>query len=161
MIARRVVFFPSVITLLVHFGIMSARPDHGARVPDERPNGHVNGFRLETQDIGEDPAETIEDELSSALLDNTIASYAIGFLVAVVIVILTLLIAGEFLSATGTDDPQNATFGEELQAVEDNTATAFVIFGVALLIVPAVAAVVLVVRGFGGLSGFNGGNGGR
>jgi hypothetical protein len=89
------------------------------------------------------------------MTNNTLASYAIGLLVTLIVLLVTALVGGEFASAI----PTNGTFSEGITQVTDSASTAFVIFGVSLLILPAVAAVVLIVRGFGGMMG-GGGNGG-
>jgi hypothetical protein len=101
-----------------------------------------------------------EDELSAALTatttNNTLASYAIGLLVTLIVLLVTALVGGEFAAAI----PSNGTFSSGIDQVTSSASTAFVIFGVSLLILPAVAAVVLIVRGFGGMMG-GGGMGGN
>jgi hypothetical protein len=102
-------------------------------------------------------AAELEGNLTGVTLNNTLASYAIGLLVTIVVLLIAALVGGEFAAAI----PDNGTFSEGINQVTDSAGTAFVIFGVSLLILPAVAAVVLIVRGFGGMLGGNGGMGGR
>lgn len=92
-----------------------------------------------------------------AVLDNTLASYAIGLLVTLIVLLVAALVGGEFAQAI----PSNGTFSNGIQSATDSADTAFVIFGVSLLILPAVAAVVLIVRGFGGMMGGGMGGNGR
>ena len=110
-------------------------------------------------------AEDVQDrvvEYASASLDNTLANYALGLLVALMVLLVTALVGGEFIAAM----PQNETtgeyegaFGSAIGGMADHAGTAFVIFGVGLLVLPAVGIIVLVVNGFGGFGGL-GGNGG-
>ena len=94
---------------------------------------------------------------SAAMLDNTLASYAIGLLVTLIVLLVAALVGGEFAAAI----PSNGTFSSGINSATDSADTAFVIFGVSLLILPAVAAVVLIVRGFGGMMGGGMGGNGR
>lgn len=105
-------------------------------------------------DITEMTAD-LSQQAAVKMTNNTLASYAIGLLVTLIVLLVTALVGGEFAAAI----PTNGTFSEGITQVTDSASTAFVIFGVSLLILPAVAAVVLIVRGFGGMMG-GGGNGG-
>jgi|APHM01.1.fsa_nt_gi amino acid transporter len=107
-----------------------------------------------TSDITDMTAD-LSGQAAVKMTNNTLASYAIGLLVTLIVLLVTALVGGEFASAI----PTNGTFSEGITQVTDSASTAFVIFGVSLLILPAVAAVVLIVRGFGGMMG-GGGNGG-
>lgn len=97
-------------------------------------------------------------EVTTHRLNNTLASYAIGLLVTLIVLLIAALVAGEFAAAI----PQDGEFSEGITQMIQNANTAFIIFGVAILVIPAVAAVVLIVNGFGGMVGGmgNGGNGG-
>lgn len=88
-------------------------------------------------------------ELGKVVHNNTLASYAIGLLVTVVVLLLAVLVAGEFAEAI----PEDGAFGDVIGEMTGHVETAFTIFGVAILVIPAVAAVVLIVRGFGGMVG--------
>lgn len=98
-----------------------------------------------------------EETLVHATLDNTLAQYAIGLLVTLVVLLIAALVGGEFADAL----PEDGAFNESIDGMTTNAGTAFTIFGVAILIIPAVAAVVLIVRGFGGLMNGGGGMNGR
>jgi len=79
------------------------------------------------------------------VMGNSLANYAIGLLTAVVVLILSVMLAGEFIAAMPTDHP----FSTQMTEIQENVGTAFTIFAVTLLIVPIVAALLLV-RGLGG-----------
>lgn len=80
---------------------------------------------------------------------NSIANYAIGLLVALIVLLVAALVGGEFAAAI----PGNSPFSEAINTTVSTAGTAFQIFGVTLIVLPGVAAVVLIVRGMGGVMG--------
>ena len=101
-------------------------------------------------------ADDVQKRAVAALavtLENTLANYALGLLVALMVLLVTALVGGEFVDAIPADGP----FSEAITGMTDNAATAFIIFGVGLLVLPAVGLIVLVVNGFGRFGGMGGG----
>lgn len=79
------------------------------------------------------------------IANNTIANYAIGLFTALIVLIMTALVGGEFVAAI----PDNSTFSPSIDTMTDNAGTAFTIFGVVLLLLPAGAAIGLIALAFG------------
>jgi hypothetical protein len=80
-------------------------------------------------------------------LNNSLANMAVGLLTVIVTLLVSVLVGGEFADAI----PQDNAFGNATQTITDNAETAFVIFGVGLLVIPAVGILFLVRRmGAGG-----------
>jgi len=83
-------------------------------------------------------------------LNNSLANMAVGLLTVIVTLLVSILVAGEFADAI----PEDNAFGNATQTVTENGETAFVIFGVGLLVIPAVGILFLVRRmGAGGTGG--------
>lgn len=80
---------------------------------------------------------------------NNLVGGALTLLVTLVVVLLAALVGGEFAAAI----PSDSTFNEAITTTTDNAGTAFVIFGVTLLAIPATAAVSYIVRNMGGVVG--------
>lgn len=70
---------------------------------------------------------------------------ALVLLVTLVVVLLAALVGGEFAAAI----PSDSTFSDAITTTTDNAGTAFVIFGVTLLAIPATAAVSYIVMNMG------------
>jgi len=79
-------------------------------------------------------------------LNNSLANMAVGLLTVIVTLLVSVLVGGEFADAI----PQDNAFGNATQTITDNAETAFVIFGVGLLVIPAVGILFLVRRMGGG-----------
>jgi hypothetical protein len=77
---------------------------------------------------------------------SNLAAGAVTMLVTLIIVLLAALVGGEFASAI----PSDSTFGNAINTTTDNAGTAFVIFGVSLLAIPAVAVLSYIVLNLGG-----------
>jgi hypothetical protein len=77
---------------------------------------------------------------------RNLAAGAVTMLVTLIIVLLAALVGGEFASAI----PSDSTFGNAINTTTDNAGTAFVIFGVSLLAIPAVAVLSYIVLNLGG-----------
>lgn len=75
-----------------------------------------------------------------------LASGAVMLLVTLIIVLLAALVGGEFASAI----PSDSTFSSAIKTMTDNAGTAFTIFGVSLLAIPAVAVLAYIVGRLGG-----------
>ncbi|AXR80703.1 hypothetical protein [Natrarchaeobaculum sulfurireducens] len=99
--------------------------------------------------------DALADRALQTVAQNTLASYAIGLLVTLIVLLIAALVGGEFADAV----PEDGAFGEAIETVIEHAGTAFVIFGVSILVLPAVAVIVLIVSGFGGMMGS--GPGGR
>jgi cell division protein FtsX len=67
-------------------------------------------------------------------------------LVTLIIVLLAALVGGEFAAAI----PSDSTFSSAITTMTDNAGTAFTIFGVSLLAIPAVAVLAYIVGRLGG-----------
>jgi hypothetical protein len=79
-------------------------------------------------------------------LNNSLANMAVGLLTVIVTLLVSILVAGEFVDAIPADN----AFGNATETVAKNGETAFVIFGVGLLVIPAVGILFLVRRMGGG-----------
>jgi hypothetical protein len=79
-------------------------------------------------------------------LNNSLANMAVGLLTVIVTLLVSILVGGEFADAIPTDN----AFGNATETVTSNAETAFVIFGVGLLVIPAVGILFLVRRMGGG-----------
>jgi hypothetical protein len=77
---------------------------------------------------------------------------ALVLLVTLIVVLLAALVGGEFAAAI----PSDSTFNDAITTTTDNAGTAFVIFGVTLLAIPATAAVTYIVRNMGPMVGGGG-----
>lgn len=93
--------------------------------------------------------DTLANRAAVSVVNNTLANYAIGLLVTIIVLMVAALVAGEFAAAI----PEESEFGEAIDTIVDSAGTAFVLFGVAVLVIPAVGVVVLIVNGFGGMMG--------
>jgi hypothetical protein len=97
-----------------------------------------------------DAAERKFDE--ELRLNNSLANMAVGLLTVIVTLLVSVLVGGEFADAIPADN----AFGNATETITDNAETAFVIFGVGLLVIPAVG-ILFLVRRMGGAG--NGGMG--
>ena len=100
----------------------------------------------EAQSLSTDDVDDLVGELQATLVDNTLANFAIGFLVTMIVLFLAVLVGGEFMGAI---DAEGNPLGDVIDDMEGHVITAFAIFGVTLLVIPAVAAIVLIRGGFG------------
>jgi len=81
---------------------------------------------------------------------NSLANMAIGLLTVLITLLVSVLVGGAFAEAITTDN----AFGNATQAITSNGETAFTIFAVGLLVIPAVGIIFLVRRmGAGGMNG--------
>lgn len=90
-----------------------------------------------------------ESIMESSAAANNLVGGALTLLVTLIVVLLAALVGGEFAAAI----PSDSTFGNAIDTTTDNAGTAFVIFGVTLLAIPATAAVSYIVRNMGGIAG--------
>ena len=77
-----------------------------------------------------------------------LADGAFTLLFVLIILAVTALVGGEFISAI----PQDGAFNDSIATLEDNAGTAFVLFSVGLLIIPAAAIVGYLWTQMGGLA---------
>jgi len=81
---------------------------------------------------------------------NSLANMAIGLLTVLITLLVSVLVGGAFADAIPTDN----AFGNATEAITSNGETAFTIFAVGLLVIPAVGIIFLVRRmGAGGMGG--------
>ena len=100
--------------------------------------------------------DTAERKFDEQLrLNNSLANMAVALLTVIVTLLVSVLVAGEFADAIPADN----AFGNATATIVSNGETAFVIFGVGLLVIPAVGILFLVRRMGGG--GMGGGGMGR
>jgi len=100
---------------------------------------------------GDEPDESLTDRVATALFEvqaglqrqvaQNLAAGAVMLLVTLLIVLLAALVGGEFSGAIPTD----SVFSEAISTTEDNAGTAFIIFGVSLLAIPAVSVLAYIV----------------
>jgi len=90
----------------------------------------------------------VRDAMAQSAANNLVGG-ALTLLVTLIVVLLAALVGGEFASAI----PSDSTFSDAISTTTDNAGTAFVIFGVTLLAIPATAAVSYIVRNMGGVAG--------
>lgn len=88
-------------------------------------------------------AESLKE--AATLYAPNLASGAIMLLVTLIVVALGALVGGEFIAALPSDSP----FQSAITAVEENAGTAFEIFGIALLGIPAVAILAYLISRLG------------
>ena len=110
-----------------------------------------NGPRA--QSLNTDDVDDLVGELQATVADNTLANFAIGFLVTLIVLFLAVLVGGEFINSVEMSNDENVTsnpnpLAEVGEDMEGHVITAFTIFGVTLLVIPAVAAIVLIRGGF-------------
>lgn len=79
---------------------------------------------------------------------NSLANMAIGLLVTIITLLVSVLVGGAFADAIPSDN----AFGNATTTITNNAETAFVIFGVGLLVIPAVG-ILFLVRRMGGAGG--------
>jgi len=91
----------------------------------------------------------VRESIMQSRAANNLVAGALTLLVTLVVVLLAALVGGEFAAAI----PSDSTFSEAINTTTDNAGTAFVIFGVTLLAIPATAAVSYIVRNMGGVVG--------
>ena len=78
-----------------------------------------------------------------------LADGAFVLLFTLIIVTVSALVGGEFIDAVDSEGP----FGDAIAEVESTAGTAFTLFGVGLLIIPAAAIVGYLWTQMGGLAG--------
>jgi hypothetical protein len=89
----------------------------------------------------------------TTVAENSIAQYAMGLLIALIVLLVAILVGGQFAASVPSDNP----FSSAMSTTIDTAGTAFEIFGVTLIILPGVAAVALILKGLGGVAGMGGG----
>lgn len=111
-------------------------------------------------DIKRDGLSSFADNVDAAVarspgttVVHNLAAGAIMLLVVLIIVLLAALVGGEFADAI----PANSTFSESINTTTENAGTAFTIFGVSLLAIPAVAVLAYIITRLGGFFGAGGG----
>lgn len=90
-----------------------------------------------------------EEGFSGVVKAFNLANGAFTLLFVLIILAVTALVGGEFIEAIPTDGP----FENALTDIEENSATAFVVFAVGLLIIPAVAIIGYLWVNMGGMMG--------
>lgn len=105
------------------------------------------------KEVGQE-ADSLRGAVRQSVTESRVASHnlvggALTLLVTLVVVLLAALVGGEFAAAI----PSDSTFNNAITTTTDNAGTAFVIFGVTLLAIPATAAVSYIVRNMGGVVG--------
>lgn len=88
---------------------------------------------------------------------GVLANYAIQLLITLIVLMVAILVGGQFAGAVPTDNP----FSTALQTTIDTASTAFEIFGVTLIVIPGIAAIALIVAGLAFGSNRMSGAGGR
>jgi cell division protein FtsX len=88
---------------------------------------------------------------------RNLAAGAVMLLVTLLIVLLAALVGGEFAGAI----PSDSVFNSAINTMTDNAGTAFTIFGVSLLAIPAVSVLAYIVTRLGPFigGGLGGGTG--
>jgi len=94
-----------------------------------------------------------EEGLSGVSKAANLAQGAFTVLFVLIIVAVSALVGGEFITAI----PDKGTFNNSITTLESNANTAFTLFAVGLLIVPAAAIIGFLASRMGGLMGGNGG----
>lgn len=101
----------------------------------------------ESADSARGAVETAAEE--NKRLSPNLVGGALTLLVTLIVVLLAALVGGEFASAI----PSDSTFSSAINTTTDNAGTAFVIFGVTLLAIPATAAVAYIITNMGPVIG--------
>jgi len=96
-----------------------------------------------------------QEGLSGISKAANLANGAFTVLFVLIIVAVSALVGGEFISAVPTDGP----FSSSITDLENNAGTAFTLFAVGLLIIPAAAIIGFLASRMGGLMGGMGGMG--
>jgi len=81
-----------------------------------------------------------------------LASGAVVLLITLVVIAMAALVGGEFLTAI----PSDSAFSGAIETLTENGRTAFTIFGVSLLAIPAVAVLTYIVMNLGGFMDLGG-----
>ena len=128
--------------------MLSASASNESQTPGalDAPGGPDSPDGPEAQSLTTDDVDELVGELQATVADNTLANFAIGFLVTMIVLFLAVLVGGEFMGAI---DAEGNPLGDVIADMEGHVITAFAIFGVTLLVIPAVAAIVLIRGGFG------------
>lgn len=124
-------------------------------VADRQSPGAPEGPGIDTADSGtggDRQANPYRDAYTT-LAENSIAVYAMGLLIALIVLLVAILVGGQFAASVPSDNP----FSSAMSTTIDTAGTAFEIFGVTLIILPGVAAVALILKGLGGVAGMGGG----
>ena len=104
-------------------------------------------------------ADSFSDLVRHSPVAN-ITQHAFVFLFLAIVIGVALLVLGEFFEALPTDEHGNYQhFNESMGAVEDNTGTGLIVFGIVLIVIPVVAILAYLWANLGGVAGAAGGNG--
>lgn len=114
---------------------------------------------LEADGENESILDRAADELTAkrrALQDQVarnLAAGAVMLLITLIVVLLGALVGGEFAGAI----PSDSVFSSAINTMTDNAGTAFTIFGISLLAIPAVSVLAYIVTRLGPFIGGGGG----
>lgn len=90
-----------------------------------------------------------QGDLSGLKQANNLAQGAFTLLFVLIILAVTALVGGEFISAI----PATGPFGDAITDMENNASTAMLLFAVGLLIIPAAALIAYLYQNLGGMMG--------